>query len=114
KTFGQPQGIAVSQSGRIIVGDTRLHEIRYGEPQITRITPDHVSSRGGAKLTIRGKNFAPGTLIVAGDLVITSITGAESNTETISIVMPSLSSGRTTLSVQNRGGLAQTVLFVDA
>jgi hypothetical protein len=113
-TFSKPAGIAVSQTGRIVVGDARLQEIRYGEPQITSVTPNRVSARGGNRITIRGRNFAPGTLIVAGDVVISAFAADQSNTETITLVTPPLPSGRTTLTLQNRGGLAQSELLVDA
>jgi sugar lactone lactonase YvrE len=113
-TFVQPKGIAVTRTGRVVVTDTRPKEVRYGEPLITSVTPDRVSLRGGTKVTIHGKNFAPGTLIVIAGFQITSINPVESNTETIAFLAPPLPSGRTTLSVQNRGGLAQIAFLIQA
>jgi sugar lactone lactonase YvrE len=112
-TFHSPRGIAAAENGKLIVADGRLRQIRYGEPQIVSITPDHIRSQGGVKVTIRGRNFAPGTIVVAGGVVISNISAAESNTETISFIAPPLPSGRTTVTVQNRGGLAQAPLLIE-
>ena len=113
-SFNQPKGVAISQTGRLVVADTSPREIHYGEPVITSITPDRVSARDGGNITIRGRNFAPGSLLVVGGVVITSINANVSNTESISFVIPSLPSGRTTVSIQNRGGLGQIGLLLEA
>ena len=87
--FNQPKGVAISQTGRLVVADTTPREIHYGEPAITSITPDRVSARGNVKITIRGRNFAPGSLLVVGGVVMTSINATESTTESISFMIPS-------------------------
>ena len=111
-TFNSPRGIVVSQSSGFVVADRRPQQIHYGEPEITRISPDHISVRGKVNVTIQGRNFAPGSVIVAGDVEISNIDSM--NTETISFTAPQLASGKITLTVLNRGGLAQTALLVEA
>ncbi len=113
-TFRAPRGIAISQSGRVLVADSGRsgQQITYGEPALTSITPNQVNSRGGEKVTLKGKNFAPGTLVIAAGVVIPEVRIID--TQTISFNAPMLPSGLTTLTVQNRGGLAQKPLLVNA
>ena len=112
-TFAGPRGISAGQNGRIVVaGSDRTRELAYGEPRITSITPNEVSSQGGARVTIRGKNFAPGTLVVAAGVVIANATITD--TQTITLTVPPLPSGRGIVTVQNRGGISQTSIQVAA
>lgn len=113
-TFLNPKGMAVAQNGRVVVtGQGRAaQELVYGEPRITSITPNSASNRGGQIITIKGSNFAPDSSIVVGGTVIS---GAKiSDAQTIAFTAPPLPSGRSTLTVSNRGGLAQTSWVVDA
>ena len=112
-TFREPKGIAIGQSGKVLVAETGFsaREITFGVPEVSSLTPQRVSIRGGARITIKGRNFAPGTVIVAAGAVISNI--EVKDTQTISFVTPPLPSGRITLTVQNRGGLAQTLLLVE-
>lgn len=112
-TFSGPRGIAITESGRIVVADSdrSAREISYGEPAISGITPDRVSNRGGATITVKGTNFAAGTVVIVAGIVVS---GARiMDTQTISFEAPPFPSGRTTVTVQNRGGLAQTSLLVE-
>jgi sugar lactone lactonase YvrE len=113
-TFKSPKGLAITQTGKIVVAESNVsaREISYGPPQITRITPSRVGARGGSLITIQGKNFAPDTRIaIAGTL----IAGAKiADTSTISATLPVLPSGNGTVTVENRGGVAQAALLVDA
>lgn len=113
-TFVAPTGIAIGQGGRIVVAERNraVRQIRYGEPQITIVTPNRVSSKGGTRVTIKGRNFAPDTLVVVSGVWIS--TPDISDTQTVSFIAPPLPSGRGILTVQNRAGLAQTQLMVDA
>ncbi|HEY3129906.1 MAG TPA: IPT/TIG domain-containing protein [Acidobacteriota bacterium] len=112
-TFFGPRGITVTQSGKVVIAESNRsgREITYGEPQIGSITPDRTSNRGGAKVTVKGKNFSADTLLIAAGVVIPGI--EIKDTQTISFTAPPLPSGRTTVTVQNRGGLAQGSLVVD-
>lgn len=112
-TFLAPRGIASREGGRLLVAESNrsVQQLVFGQPEITSITPDRVSSRGGDKVTIKGKNFAPGTVLVVAGLLISNFTIAD--TETITFSAPILPSGRTTLTIQNRGGLAQGSLLID-
>ncbi len=112
-TFSSPRGIVITQSGRVVITDSsRAREIAYGAPQITGVTPDHISSKGGDKITIKGKNFSPDTILVAANVVISDRKILD--TETITFTAPAISSGQTNLTVQNRGGLAQKLLVVES
>ncbi len=111
-TFQSPRGIAVTQSGRLVVGsDNRAaQELAYGQPAITSISPAQIQTRGGDQVTVTGKNFSPETVVIVAG---TKIDGLQvRNTETLVFTAPVLRSGRTIVSVQNRGGLAQTSLAV--
>lgn len=114
-TFVEPRGIAISASGRVVVADSgrTAQQITYGEPQILTVKPPELSVRGGTRVTVKGQNFSPETLVIVGGVVVRGV--QVTDTQTISFttpLTPSLPSGRTTVTVQNRGGLAQTVLVV--
>jgi sugar lactone lactonase YvrE len=114
-TFQDPRGLAIAQNGRLIVADRSLpvQEIVYGQPSITRITPVSVNSRTETRLTVIGKNFPPDAIVIVAGVVIGSKEIHDS--ETISFTAPgSLPSGRTTVTVQTRGGIAQFPLLVEA
>lgn len=112
KTFDSPRGIAITRAGQILVADgtgTGLR-ISYGEPAISNVAPNRASNRGGALVTISGKNFAPDTTVIAGGAVVEA---QVSDTHTLTFALPPLISGRLTLTVQNRGGVAQAAFLVD-
>jgi sugar lactone lactonase YvrE len=113
-TFTNPSGIVAVGQGKLVVADstTTAREIGYGEPQIISIDPPTIRSTGGDRITIKGRNFAPDSLVIAGGELATQVEIPD--TQTISFVAPPLLSGRTTLTVQNRGGLVQGALIVDA
>ena len=106
-TFVSPNGIVVAESGKLIITDSDRtgREIVYGAPIISRIIPPAVSTLGGTVITIMGENFAPDSLVVVAGVVIDDL--HIDNTQTITFVAPFLPSGRSTLTVQNRGGLDQ-------
>ena len=97
----------VAESGKLIITDSDRtgREIVYGAPIISRIIPPAVSTLGGTVITIMGENFAPDSLVVVAGVVIDDL--HIDNTQTITFVAPFLPSGRSTLTVQNRGGLDQ-------
>ena len=112
--FSQPQGLAIAESGKVVVADALLstQQIVHGVPEIISLSPPAISSQGGDIVTIRGRNFAPGSSVVAAGVVIADAQVEDS--QTITFVAPTLPSGRTTLTVQNRGGLAQISLLAEA
>lgn len=112
-TFDRPNGIAIATGGKLVVADSASlgREITYGAPDIQSIAPESISIRGGEQILITGENFAPDTFLVVGSTVITNIDIFDSRT--IRFAAPSLPSGRTTVTVQNRGGQAQTSLLLE-
>ena len=112
-TFSSPQGIVITESGKVVVADTDVfaQQIVLGTPEITNLTPGAISTQGGAVVTIRGRSFAPDSLVVVAGEVITDV--QIQDTQTITLVAPELPSGLTTVTVQHRGGIAQTSLFVE-
>jgi sugar lactone lactonase YvrE len=113
-TFDNPKGIAIAQNGKVLITGSAnpARQLIYGQPQIAAVSPMEFSSKGGQQVTVSGSNFAPDTLVVIGGTVISN--GTVVNTQTITFTAPSLPSGRSTLTVANRGGASQTVVIIDA
>ncbi len=107
KNFTDPVGIFIDALGQFIVGGSKpsSQRINYGPPEILSITPGEVSNRGGTLVTVQGSNFSSDTRVVAAGVVVSAVQVRD--TETLSFVAPALPSGLTTLTVQNRAGLAQ-------
>ncbi|MGI8785519.1 MAG: IPT/TIG domain-containing protein [Acidobacteriota bacterium] len=112
-TFRDPRGIVVTQNGRVLVGasDFSVQEIRYGEPSIAGVSPGRISARGAANITIKGRNFSSDTIVIVAGFKVPNLQIVD--TQTLTFVAPVLGSGRSILSVQNRGGLAQTELLIE-
>ena len=111
-TFAGPTGIFVSQGGRVVVADRQAtaRRIVYGQPEIHSVTPSTFSDQGGAQVGIIGKNFAPETVVVvAGKVVDITLR----NTGEIAFTAPRAQSGRTVVTVQHRGGVAQASVFLE-
>jgi sugar lactone lactonase YvrE len=118
QTLRNPLGVAASSGGHLIVTDGKnpVREIRFGEPRIDSIDPSTISMRGGERVTVRGANFGPDSVIVVGNRIVARETASgalPNDTQRFSFVAPPLSSGVTTVSVQNRGGTAQRPLLVE-
>ncbi len=112
-TFSGPRSVIISRLGRILVADAvRTRELHYGEPQITSLTPDHVPTQGNVTITVRGNNFSPDSIVVVGATIVSGV--HIDNTQTLTFTIPLLPSGIATLTVQNRGGLAQRPLSIDS
>ncbi len=113
-TFKRPVDVSITEMGKVVVADTAGSggEIRFGSPSISSIDPQRTGIRGGARITIQGQNFTPDTIVIIGSVLISSRTVV--NTRTITFTAPALPSGLTTVTVQNRGGLAQKSFLVDA
>ncbi len=112
-TFASPKGIATTQGGKVVVADSTslARQVSYGEPQITSVSPGSISIRGGETVTITGKNFGPGTILIIGGQIVSSVQSRNSNT--LVFTAPVFSSGLKTLTVQNRAGLAQRSFLVE-
>lgn len=112
-TFSSPKGIAISHGGKLVVADSTrsgAQEIVYGKPEIISISPNPITNRGGTLVTIKGRNFSPDTLVIMAGIVLPI---QIVDTTTITLAAPRLPSGNTTVTVQHRGGLAQTGLVID-
>ena len=110
-TFSTPMGIVISGTGRVLVTDSEgARQIQFGTPEVDQVIPREVRIDGGEILTLAGGNFAPESLVVvAGEVVLAEIV----NTRTIQVLLPEgLSSGRSTVTVQTRGGIAQAPITV--
>jgi sugar lactone lactonase YvrE len=111
-TFAAPRGIAVAQRGKVVVAERgrAAQEVSYGEPAISSVTPSALSSRGGTPITIAGNNFSPDTVVIVGGV---RVSAEVRDTRTIAVTAPVLASGQTTVTVQNRAGLAQSSLLAE-
>ncbi len=114
KTLTAPRGLAIAQRGKVVVadGERAARVLSYAEPRITGVTPDVIGNKGGEQVTITGSNFAPETQVVVSGVLVTSVEYQDS--QTLRFVTPPMPSGRGTLTVQHRGGLAQKPVSVDA
>ena len=112
-TFSSPRGVVITESGKVVVADTDAfaQQIVLGTPEITDLTPRAVSTQGGAVVTVRGRNFTSDSVVVVAGVLITDV--SIQDTQTLTLVAPAFPSGLTTVTVQNRGGIAQTSLFVE-
>jgi sugar lactone lactonase YvrE len=113
-TFARPEALAILQGGRVLVTERgrAVRELAYGEPEILSVTPATLGSKGGERVTITGRSFAPDTIVVAAGVLIRALDRVD--TESIAFVTPELPSGIATLTIQNRGGVAQRSLPVRA
>ncbi len=111
-TFTAPKGIVVTQSGKVLIADSghAAQELSYGRPEIISISPGTILNTANNTVTIAGKNFAPETAVLVAGVVISNPQVLSS--ESISIIVPPLPSGRTTVTVVHRGGLAQQQLII--
>ena len=111
-TFSNPTGIAIAEGGRVIIADSDqgAQQLSYGAPEITTISPAEIGSVGGETIEVQGRNFAPDTVVIVAGVVVAD--PVISDTRALSFEVPALTSGRTTLTLVHRGGLAQSPLFV--
>ena len=109
-TFEGPTAFSISRGGAVAVADSSgVREVRFGEPLIFQTEPSAISNQGGERVTILGRNFASDSIVVIGRQILeTEVT----DTGTLRFTTPALPSGISTLTVQNRGGVAQTRLVI--
>ncbi len=110
-TVRGPRGVAITSAGKVVVTDRdhSLDEINFGKPQIDSVDPQPLS---GARVTVRGKNFAPESIVIASGALVTDFDVRD--TETIVLTVPPIPNGgiAASLTVLNRGGL-QGILTSD-
>ncbi len=111
-TFSDPQGIAFSGGGRVVVADgsRAAREIRSAPPKIETVFPDRIRDQGEELVTIEGENFAPDSVVIlAGRIVVATVV----TTRRIVFTAPRAPSGLTTLTVEHRGGVAQRSILLE-
>jgi sugar lactone lactonase YvrE len=80
--------------------------VTVGAPEILSLSRDIDRLEGGAEVVISGKNFAPESLVILGDTIVTNAV-VETATR-IRLIVPSQNApGKRTLSVLTRGGVVQ-------
>jgi sugar lactone lactonase YvrE len=110
-TLTAPAGLFVSQGGRIVISDGgHSAQFVYGAPQITSITPDRIDSKGGQTVTVQGSNFSPETTVALRGTLVSGL--RIETTRTLEFTAPAVVGGLNTLTVQNRGGLAQKAILM--
>jgi sugar lactone lactonase YvrE len=111
-TFSDPGGMAITIRGRVLVaeGKQTVQQIRYAGPSISSVEPARFHAGGGQTVTLTGRNIAPESLIIVSGIPMQTIEFID--TQTVRFVTPELPSGKQTLTVQHRGGLAQTPVEV--
>jgi sugar lactone lactonase YvrE len=111
-TFASPKGVAITQTGKVVIaGSNAPRQLHYGAPVIAGITPSEVPNTGSVSVTVQGNNFAPGSVLLVGGVIIPQ--AVVENTHRIRFTVPALPSGVTTVTVQNRGGIAQKSWVID-
>ena len=111
-TFASPAGLAVNQGGKVVVADSGspAKEVVYGAPEIAGISPEGVSSKGGETVTVYGANFSPETIVALRGILVSGL--RIENTQKLIFTAPAVAGGLNTLTVQNRGGIAQKALLI--
>ena len=122
-TFAAPRGVAIGRAGQVLVADEgeSAQQIEYGAPQIfgTGETPaiairvQKAAQGESLQIDIKGRNFSSETTVVLAGQQIGQEQVSIPDTRNLSFVRPDLASGKTTLTVQNRGGLAQVAFVIE-
>ncbi len=113
-TFTDPRNVAIDENGRILVAESNssVKEVRFGEPRIDNISPNHTSYKGGERITISGSNFSPDSVVAVLGVLATD--AHIENTQRITFTMPGLpESGLATVTVRSRGGISQAPLLAE-
>ncbi|MBN8722511.1 MAG: SMP-30/gluconolactonase/LRE family protein [Acidobacteria bacterium] len=111
-TFNQASGVVVQGNDVFVLDngvandDDALTMVTIGAPQIASLSQTSDRLEGGAEIIVKGKNFAPESLVVLGEKVVTDfqvISATEIRFRTPAQTAP----GNRTLSIQTRGGVVQ-------
>ena len=108
KLLVNPRGISITQAGKLVIadGDSTVRAIRFGAPQIATISPTTLDRQGGQEVEIRGQNFSSEAVVVVGGRGARNLEIVDSTR--IFINTPPLSGDDLRVTVQTRGGTAQS------
>jgi sugar lactone lactonase YvrE len=116
-TFGKAASVVINGTRAIVLDEKATSEnqavveVTVGSPEILNLSRNQDGLRGGAEVVVTGKNFAPESIVLLGDAVVANAI-VESATQ-IRFFVPSQNiPGNRTLSIQTRGGVAQTAFSV--
>ena len=116
-SFGQAASVTVRGTTAYVLDaeatspETALNAVTVGAPEITELSQEIVRAEGGESVVLTGKNFAPESLVFLGDSQVKELT-VDSATQISFVVPKQLFHGERVLTVQTRGGIAQTKLSV--
>lgn len=111
-TFNQASGVVVQGNDVFVLDngvandDDALTMVTIGAPQIASLSQTSDRLEGGTEVIVKGKNFAPESLVILGEKVVTDfqvISATEIRFRTPAQTAP----GNRTLSIQTRGGVVQ-------
>ncbi|MBX7221172.1 MAG: Ig-like domain-containing protein [Blastocatellia bacterium] len=107
--LGNPSSFRISINDAVVLNTTgsELSRVTIAPPEITLVTPSSTPIRTSAKVTIIGRNFAPDSVVLLDGIPVQQVTFESTRQLTITTPMNE-SSGLQTLTVQHRGGIAQT------
>ncbi len=109
-----PKGLAISNAGSLVVADgqSAVRRIRFGGPAISSVSPAAIPAGGGQAITVTGENFSPETRILVGGSRVAD--GRVVSTRIIRFTAPNLPVGPNSVTVENRGGIADADLIVQS
>ncbi|MCS6884735.1 MAG: IPT/TIG domain-containing protein [Acidobacteriota bacterium] len=122
-TFNRPRSLDIIDNQVLVLDSSTLNnnspqalkKVTVGAPTITSLSRSFDKIEGGAEVIVRGKNFAPDSTVILGDQTLNSSQyQILSATEIRLIVPPQSAPGKRTLTVQTRGGIAQTIFSIAA
>ncbi|MBK7992441.1 MAG: IPT/TIG domain-containing protein [Blastocatellia bacterium] len=118
-SFNQAVSVSITGNEVFVLDAEAINEteaikvVTVGAPEIESITPKSVSMDNGAVVTIKGKNFAPESIVTFADKAIENIEVVSANEIKVTILAQK-APGTGVLSVLTRGGLAQQGINVIA
>ncbi|MBI4746870.1 MAG: IPT/TIG domain-containing protein [Acidobacteria bacterium] len=107
--LGSPSSFSVAGADAITLNTTgpSLSRVTVSPPEITSITPNQTPIRTSVPVTIRGRNFAPESVVLIDGVPATDV--IFDNATQLRVTTPANeASGPQILTVQHRGGIAQT------
>jgi len=117
-TFKDVKGVAIRgtevfvfDNGVRTAGASAVKRATVEAPAVVRVAPGEVRIDTEATIIVEGRNFASDTAVLFNGLEIDRVV-VESATRLRFVLPPQFSSGLGTLTVQHRGGIAQTSFFI--
>lgn len=113
-SFQQATSVVVQGTQAVVLDrnaindDEAVKTVTIGAPIISSMSKTLDRLEGGSEVIITGKNFAPESLVILGDTVITDAIIESATRIRIAQVPKQKAPGDRTLSVRTRGGVAQT------